>query len=120
MIAAYVAAGALATGLAMGWAVRDWKAGADEREAAQAAQEIAQEQQRLVNQASARYQARRAGAEQRERVVTKEVLRVLEKPVYRESCLDDDGMRILTEDIQAANARRGFGKTLPIASAPRW
>lgn len=121
MIAAYAAAGALAAGLAMGWAVRDWKAGADEAEALQAAHENAQEQQRQVNQASARYQVRRADAEQRERVVTKEVRVVLEKPEYRaERCLDDDGMRILAEDIQAANARRGFGKSLPIASAPRW
>jgi hypothetical protein len=120
VIAAYAAAGALAAGLATGWAVRDWKAGADDAEALQAARDIAQEQQRMVNQASARYQVHRADAAQRERIVTKEVRVVLEKPVYRESCLDDDGMRILTEDIQAANARRGFGKSLPIASAPRW
>lgn len=118
MIAAYVGAGAIVVGFGLGWLVHSWKTEAEEAERQQAAQELAREQQRMVNRASAQHEARREQREARERVVVKEVERVLEKPVYREFCLDDDGLRLLTEDIAASNARRELGPPVPAASSP--
>lgn len=117
MIAAYVGVGALVVGFGVGWQVHSWKTGAEEAQRQQAAQELANESQRLVSRASAQHETRREQREARERVVVREVQRVVEKPVYREQCLDDDGLRILTEDIAASNARRELAPAVPAASA---
>lgn len=52
--------------------------------------------------ASARYEGRRAQLQQHARVITKEIDRVVEKPVYRDMCLDADGLRILSAAIAGA------------------
>lgn len=118
MIALYAGGAALVVGFAVGWTVRDWKADSDDLQRGRAAAMQLEGQQRGIHAASARYQSGNAGAGERERVVVKEVERVLEKPVYRESCLDADGLRILGGDIEASNTRRGLGPTLPAASGP--
>lgn len=118
MIAAYAGVAALVAGFTLGWSVADWRADARELQRVQAAKELADEQQRMVARASARVEAQREQRAARERVVVREVERVLEKPVYRNVCLDDDGLRILADDIAASNARRELGPPVPGASAP--
>jgi hypothetical protein len=118
VIWAYAGAAAIVVGFGLGWQVHGWKTGKEEAVRLRAAQELANEQQRMVNRASAKHEVQRADREIRERVVIREVQRVLEKPVYREQCLDDDGLRILTEDIAASNARRELGSAVPAASSP--
>lgn len=97
----------------MGWTVRDWRADAEEAARGRAAALQLEGQQRGIQAASGRYQAGNESAGMRERTVLKEVERVVEKPVYREQCLDDGGMRILTDDIDASNTVRGLGPALP-------
>lgn len=41
------------------------------------------------------------------RTITEEVERVIEKPVYRDVCLDDDGLRILRSAVAGANGAAG-------------
>lgn len=118
MIAAYVGVAAVVAGFGLGWSVADWRADARELQRVQAAKELADEQQRMVSRASARFEAQREQRGARERVVVREVERVLEKPVYRNVCLDDDGLRVLADDIAASNARRELGPPVPGASAP--
>jgi hypothetical protein len=118
VIAAYVAGAALVAGIGLGWTVADWRADARELQRVQAQKEVADEQQRMVSQASARFETQREQRGARERIVVKEVQRVLEKPVYRNVCLDDGGLRILSDDIAASNARRQLGPALPSASSP--
>lgn len=113
MIAAYVGIASVVAGLALGWTVRDWRAGAEEAARRRAAALQLEGQQRGIYAASSRYQAGNAGADARERTVLKEVQRVVEKPVYREQCLDGDGLRVLTDDIDASNTVRGLGSAVP-------
>jgi hypothetical protein len=54
-------------------------------------------------------------AKVRERIVVQEVERVIEKPVYRNVCMDDDGLRILSDDIASRNAS---GKPAPAVPGP--
>ena len=70
-----------------------------------------------IEHAGTSYVAGEVKAEERERVVIKEVIRVVSKPVYREQCLDDDGMRILSDDARASNARRGLEPAVPASGA---
>lgn len=72
-----------------------------------------------VETAALNYVAGEDQAEARERIVIKEVIRVVSKPVYREQCLDDDGMRILADDARASNARRGLEPPVPASQPAR-
>jgi hypothetical protein len=118
VITAYVGAATLAAGIGLGWSVADWRADARELQRVQAANDLADEQQRMVSRASASFETQREQRGVRERVVAKRVMDVLEKPVYRNECLDDDGLRLLADDIAASNARRQLGPALPGASGP--
>lgn len=119
MIWAYVGGGALLAGLAGGWYARDVKADADDKvRAEQVAKDIARRANE-ADAAAASYEALKASIDARERVVIKEVTRVVEKPVYRNECLDDDGLRILAADIQARSAPGKPAAAVPAASAAR-
>jgi hypothetical protein len=118
VIALYAGAAALVAGVVLGWTVRDWKAGAEEARTARAASLELEGRDRRIHAASSQYQAQLASAQARERIVIQEVERVASKPEYRDQCLDDDGMRILADDIQSSNTRRGLGPAVPAASAP--
>lgn len=116
----YAAAGlaALAVGFTSGWQVRSWKADADEQDRAEMQAKAAHAQRERADRAAEQYETGRATAEARERVVVKEVRRVVEKPVYRDVCLDADGLRVLADDVAASNARRRLAPAVPAASAP--
>lgn len=53
--------------------------------------------------ASQTYQHNKARDEREERVHYVEVEKIVEKPVYRGDCLDDDGVRIINEAIAHDN-----------------
>lgn len=118
MTAAYVAGAALVAGVGLGWSIADWRADARNLQRERAEALALQGRQRGIQAASERLETQREQRGARERVVVKEVERVLEKPVYRNVCLDDDGLRILADDIAASNARRQLGPALPSASSP--
>jgi len=115
---AYTAAAALAVGAGTGWKVRDWKADAADKERLEFQQKEAMRAADKVDWSAAEFEKGRAAASARERVVVREVQHVVEKPVYRELCLDADGLRILADDVDASNARRGLAPAVPAASAP--
>ena len=54
-----------------------------------------------ARQASADYQAGKAGREQKERIRYVEVQKIVERPVYHSDCFDADGLRQLNAAIAA-------------------
>lgn len=62
----------------------------------------AEKQRETAQQASSGYQTDKAKREQKERVRYVEVQKIVERPVYRNVCIDDDGLRIIN---QAVNER---------------
>ena len=54
-----------------------------------------------INKAAEKHEIFKTVTETRWREVQREVERVVEKPVYRNVCLDDDGLRILSDGIKA-------------------
>ena len=59
----------------------------------------AQKQVEQARQASADYQTAKAENEQKERVRYVQVQKIIERPVYRNVCLDADGLRELNAAI---------------------
>ena len=101
-----------------GWKIRDWKAGADERAAVEQAAADARRRTKDADTAASFYEKSKATQDVRERVVIKEVTHVVEKAVYLRECLDDDGLRILAEDVQTRAAPGGVTPAVPAASGP--
>ena len=95
---------ALAMGFTGGWQVRAWKAGQDDAERLQAQAQAAQAGAARADAAAAGHETVRAGLQQQRRVLIQEVERVVEKPVYRDVCLDADGLRIIAAAAGAAPA----------------
>ena len=58
-------------------------------------------QVRRIDKASESYEGDRAASKTEFTTITKEVERVIEKPVYRNVCLDDDGLRQLERAARA-------------------
>jgi hypothetical protein len=117
----YVGAALFLAGLGLGgwgaWSVQSWRFAADERDRIEAEAQAQREQAARSDLEAADYLKAQAKADAKETTRTREVLRVIEKPVYRLDCLDADGMRILTEAAADSNARRGLAPALP-ASEP--
>lgn len=97
IIAAIISAAALAATAA--WQVQGWRHGAKEAERLQLVAEQARASIRATDAAAARHEADKQAIRARVRVITQEVNRVVEKPVYRSVCLDDDGLRVLSAAI---------------------
>lgn len=118
MIWTHVGAAALGAVVAgsTAWQVQDWRFGAKEGERLQAVREQAARNERVADKGAAAHEADRARIRKEFITITQEVERVVEKPVYRNVCLDDDGLRILERAItgesaagEPASALSGFG-----------
>lgn len=107
---------AFGMGAASGWSVRDWKAGADDADRIKLERSQAQARQFSVDAAATGYEGDRAKAATRERIVVREVDRVVERPVYRSVCLDADGLRILADDIRSRRAGAEPAASVPAAT----
>lgn len=67
-----------------------------------------------VDQAATAHEADKAELRTEFITITKEVARVVEKPVYRDGvCFDDDGMRVVRSAIAAASAPSQPSGALP-------
>lgn len=103
-----------------GWQVRAWKAGADRTaELNLQARELARDTLR-IDGAAAGYEGKRAAGQQRTRIITREVERVVQTPVYRDrECLDARGLQLVAEAIAGSDTAGGAASVVPSASAAR-
>ena len=97
----HLVVGALAAALAFGagWQVQGWRRDADELQRREDAAEMLRMQARKADTSAVTHE----DFKERERVVyktiTETVDRIVDRPVYRNVCLDDDGMRALSAAI---------------------
>lgn len=61
------------------------------------------EKQNQINKVSADYERVKAEQSTKVETVTREVQKIVERPVYKSSCIDDDGVQQLNELIKAGN-----------------
>ena len=104
MIWTHAAAALLAAVLAFGsgWQVRAWKAGNDD--AARLEQQLRDTHRRAehADRAAAGNEQQRAALRRQVQIITREVDRVVDRPIYRSECLDADGLRLIAIAIGTA------------------
>ncbi|ELY5689594.1 hypothetical protein ACTZ9G_003272 [Acinetobacter baumannii] len=61
------------------------------------------EKQNQINKVSAEYEQVKAEQSTKVEYIEREVQKIVERPVYKSSCIDDDGMQQLNELIKAGN-----------------
>ena len=102
----YVAAGALAIGLASGWKIKDWQCDAAYSKALEKAQKQRQQMQGKIDEVSTLYQAERDKADvvvAGERETIREIYKTL--PAVSADCIPDVRIvRLLEGGVSRANA----------------
>jgi NAD(P)H-hydrate repair Nnr-like enzyme with NAD(P)H-hydrate dehydratase domain len=106
LIYTHVATALLAAllGFAGAWRVQDWRQAANAAEQAEVDREARVQQARQADAAATSHEAFKAGEQARVQVITREVERVVEKPVYRNVCLDADGLKLLSDAVHGRAA----------------
>lgn len=90
-----IALAAFASGGATSWKVQSWRHDAQEKQRMeQEAKEQGIRAQRIDTAASG-HEADKKEIQAERVTITKTVEKIVEKPVYRDMCLDDDGLRAL-------------------------
>lgn len=90
---------AFVIGLGSGWAIQGWKRDSADKQRIEKEAEKKEEHRKQANKASAGFEEKRTANEIRYRTVTVTVEKVVERPVYLNQCLDDDGLHILNDQI---------------------
>lgn len=118
MIYTHVAAAlaSLAIGFTVAWWVQGWRHDSMELQRQEAARESGRLAARAADAASERHEADKAALRAEFKPIYKEVEVVVQKPVYRNVCLDADGLRLIERALrgpgaagQPAPAVRGSG-----------
>ena len=114
LVTALIAASMAAFGT---WRVEEWRHDAQEKERIEAAQETARLRARVADTASASHEDFKGKEDVVYKVITQTVDKIVERPVYRNVCLDDDGLRSLNAAISGADPTAG--KPAPAVSRSR-
>jgi hypothetical protein len=101
MLYTHVAAALVSAGLAFtgGWMVRGWKAGADEVAQMRTDARTALVRAEKVDGAAVAHEGTKAKLQRQDQALDREIERVVEKPVYRNVCLDADGLRVIADAL---------------------
>lgn len=99
----YVAVALLAAFLsgAGTWKVQDWRYAAKDKERMEAAQEARRMAEKRGDGAAVGHEGDKVKIRKVFVPINQEVERVVEKPVYRDVCFDDDGLRLVATAILA-------------------
>lgn len=98
-----------------GWKVHAWKTGAERAAELQAQQRDQLRRMERADAAAVRHETNRAALAQDREVITREVERIVERPVYRDGvCLDDDGLQQLRAALAGTT-----GASQPAAAVSR-
>lgn len=115
------AAAALIAALIAGstaWTVRAWKADADAANIVAGLHAAVEAQRAGADAAAERFEAERARLAGRRQIITREVDRVVERPIYRDGvCLDADGLRLVAAAASGALNPGELAASVPAAGA---
>jgi len=78
-----------------GWSVNDWHRDSKELAIQEAILDLQEDYHETEKQVSRTLENTLKELKANERVIERETVKVIERPVYRNECLDDDGVQIL-------------------------
>lgn len=101
MIYTYLATAVIAALMASAgtWKVQSWRFDSMEKERLESIERDRRFAEKRVDVSAEGHEKDKARIQSDFAPITKEVERVVEKPVYRNVCLDDDGLRVLSRAI---------------------
>ena len=112
------AAVALAVGFAGAWQVQGWRWEAADAQRLRVEQRDRLRQMERADGAAVAHEQHRAGLRQAAQIITREVERVVEVPLYRGECLDADGLQLIDRALGATADPGQPAPAVPAASAP--
>lgn len=115
---AAVALLALVLGGGTAWQVQAWRYDAREAERLEAERELRVQQARRADSAAASHEVRREQIAAEVRTIIREVEHVVERPLYRDRCLDDDGLHLLRRAVGDPTAAGEPAPAVPDADGP--
>jgi hypothetical protein len=106
-------------GAGVSWKVTSNHYEAKENKESKVALSIYQDKVKQLAELGTKYEA--AKNEQRiiYRTIEKKVQQIVERPVYRNECVDDDGLRIITEALTARSDTSKHADGVPVINAVR-
>jgi hypothetical protein len=110
LISATIAA---AIGFGAAWQLQAWRYDAAELERVTAAADIRREDERLAHRAATKFETDRSTNATRTRTITIEVEKIVDRPVYRNVCLDVDGLQLIAAAIARSDIAGQLGHALP-------
>ena len=115
----WVLIGCLAAGFGAGWQVQDWRHGAAQTDQLQEQAQAVQQAASQVDAAASSNEAEKERIRVQFQTITRTVEKIVERPVYRDVCLDDDGLRALRAAIGGADPAGEPAPAVPGAGAAR-
>lgn len=116
LAAALVAA---AVGAAGAWQVQGWRWRAADADRLELEREARRGQQIRADGAAVRHETERATIRAQQQIITREIERVVQVPLYRSECVDADGLRLIAQAIgPAASASQPAAAVPASAAAP--
>ena len=109
-----IVAGALAFG--GGWQVQAWRWDAADKQRIEQEAKERQKQLDRAHVASTTFEDKRTTNETRYRTVTVTLEKIVDRPVYRDACFDDDGLHAVNHLIQGTAAGRPDIRPRPVAT----
>jgi hypothetical protein len=103
----------------LAWQVQAWRWRAADAERLELEREARLALERRADAAAQQLEQARDGIRAQQRVITREVERVVESPVYRDVCLDAGGLRLVAEAAGAAASTGQPAPALPAAEPSR-
>ena len=85
------------------WRVQSWRHDAKDAQRIEAAAELARNNRQAAQVASEGLENDRTKTEIRYRTITRNVEKIVERPIYAQSCFDDGGMHALRSAIGSAS-----------------
>lgn len=82
------------------WKVQDWRFDAREKVRLEEEREAQKMREKAVSTASAGYEKKKEAVRIKYVKVIEEVEKIVERPVYKNVCIDEDGLRAINESIQ--------------------
>lgn len=95
-------AAAIASGTAV-WNVQNWRFDSQRLASAEQVREVEKFRRQAANKGATAHEADKVRIRTEFVPITKEVEKIVERPVYKNICLDADGLAVLQQAISSAN-----------------
>lgn len=109
---------ALAAGFAGGWKTEAWRNSANELDRVRVESRDQVKRIDRIDEAAGGHETFKAAEEIRYVTRTKIVDRIVDRPVYRSACFDDDGLQLVNDAIAGTDSAGQPAAALPGPAAP--